>query len=134
MAPSGGGLAHARESQSRAARAARSARSSFVLLVLGLLAGSLVGLLVVNTTLAANSMIISNLQQANSVRSQQVQELSREIAAATSAPAIAREARLLGMRPDGVLRVIDLRRRSIMKIGAPSPAGASKPARPRGTR
>jgi hypothetical protein len=134
VAKSGGGQAHARESHGRAGRAARSARSSFVLLVLGLLAGSLVGLLVVNTTLAANSMIISNLQQANSLRSQRVQELSREIAAATSAPAIAREARLLGMRPDAVMRVIDLGRRSIMKVGAPSPAGASKPGRPRGAR
>jgi hypothetical protein len=104
-----------------------------VLLVLGLLAGSLVGLLVVNTTLAANSMIISNLQQANQVQSQRVQELSREIAAASSASAIARQARLLGMRQDPVLRVLDLRRRSIRQVGAPTvPTGTgSRPPRSR---
>jgi hypothetical protein len=101
-----------------------------VLLVLGLLAGSLIGLLVVNTTLAANSMIISNLQQANQVQSQRVQELSREIAAASSAAAIAKQARLLGLRQDPVLRVIDLRRRSIRQVGAatvPRAAGSRQP-------
>jgi len=102
-----------------------------VLLVLGLLAGSLVGLLVVNTTLAANSMVISNLQQSNQVQSQRVQELSREIAAASSASAIAREARLLGMRQYPLLRMIDLRSRSIRKVGAPTVPSAAGPVPPR---
>jgi hypothetical protein len=105
-----------------------------VLLVLGLLACGLVGLLVVNTTLAANSIVISNLQQANLVQSQRVQELSREVTAASSASAIARQARLLGMRPDVLLRVIDLRRHSIMTVGGPAGAVGSRPARPGGKR
>jgi hypothetical protein len=89
-------------------------RTSFVLLLLGLLGGGLVCLLVVNTTLAANSIEIENLQQQNAASAQHVQELEQQVAAEGSAAQIATEARRLGMRPDGHLTFIDLRTKRIL--------------------
>jgi hypothetical protein len=83
------------------------------MLVLGLLAGGLVCLLVVNTTLAANSIQINQLEQANAARVQRAQQLRQEIAAAKSAAVIAREARKLGMRPEKVPAFVDLRNHSL---------------------
>lgn len=97
-------------------------RTSFVLLLLGLLGGGLVCLLVVNTTLAANSIKISNLQKQNAVRTEQVQELEQQVATARSAATIAKEARRLGMRPDPELIFINL---LAMRIEAPRGAVAA---------
>ena len=80
------------------------------MLLLGLLGGGLVCLLVVNTTLAANSIQINRLEQANAARTQQIQELQQEVAARQSAAVIAKEARKLGMRPEQVPAFLDLRR------------------------
>lgn len=88
-------------------------RTSFVLLLLGLLGGGLVCLLVVNTTLAANSIEITNLQKQNAARSEQVQELQQQVAAARSDATIEKEARRLGMRPDPELIFINLRTKGI---------------------
>lgn len=99
----------ARQSGTPAARqAGRIGRSSFVLLVLGLLGGGLVCLLVVNTTLAANSIEIGNLQQANAARAQRVQQLQQAVTTAGSAAVIEREALRLGMRPGTGLTFLDL--------------------------
>jgi hypothetical protein len=83
------------------------------MLVLGLLGGSLVCLLVVNTTLAANSIQINHLQQANAARTQRTQQIQQEIASAQSAGVIAKEARQLGMRPEQVPAFLDLRRHTL---------------------
>ncbi|HVB46576.1 MAG TPA: hypothetical protein VNF47_28240 [Streptosporangiaceae bacterium] len=99
-------------------------RSSFVLLVLGLLGGGLVCLLVVNTTLAANSMKITNLQQSNAASSEQVQELEQRIAAEQSAAALEKKALRLGMRPDPALVFVDLLSRSIRIAPSSAVTGA----------
>jgi len=96
------------ESASASASAPRINRTSFIVLVLGLLGGGLICLLVVNTTLAANSVEISNLQQANAASTQRVQQLEQQVTADRSAAVIEREAIRLGMRPDPVLTFIDL--------------------------
>ena len=96
-----------------AAPASPVRRTSFFLLLLGLLGGSLVCLLVVNTTLAANSIRISDLQQQNATRTQQIQQLRQQVAAERSAATIEQEARRLGMRPDPALIFVDLRTKSI---------------------
>ena len=98
-------------------------RTSFVLLLLGLLGGGLVCLLVVNTTLAANSFQIISLQKANAAASEQVQELQQQVAAARSASMIEKEAKRLGMRPDPELIFINLRTRQIQ-----APRGAAAAA------
>lgn len=83
------------------------------MLVVGLLAGGLVCLLVVNTTLAANSIQINRLERANAARTQQIQQLQQETAAAQSAAVIAKEARKLGMRPEPAPAFVDLRHHAL---------------------
>ena len=82
------------------------------MLLVGLLGGGLVCLLVVNTTLAANSIQINRLEQANTASTQRIQELHQEVAAKQSAAVIAKEARKLGMRPERVPAFLDLRTHS----------------------
>ena len=93
----------------------------FVVLLAGLLSGGLICLLVVNTTLAANSIEISRLQQGNAARTQRIQQLQQLIAAESSAAVIATKARQLGMRPDQQLTFVDLRSHSIRVGQGPTP-------------
>jgi len=104
----------------RSDRGAQAGRTSFVLLLLGLLAGGLVCLLVVNTTLAANSIEIARLQQEDAAGTQRLQELGQQVATAVSAAVIAQEARRLGMRPDPLLGFVNLRtgRLGVAGVGA----------------
>jgi hypothetical protein len=83
------------------------------MLVLALLGGSLVCLLVVNTTLAANSIQINHLEQVNAARTQRAEQLQQQVAAAQTATVIANEARQLGMRPQQVPAFVDLRHHSL---------------------
>src|SRR6266851_5911004 len=87
-------------------------RTFFIMLLLGLLGGGLVCLLVVNTTLAANSIQINRLEQANAARTQRIQELQQEVTAKQSAAVIAKEASNFGMRPEQVPAFLDLRTHS----------------------
>ena len=105
----GGKTAHAPVAHAGAIR-----RTSFVLLLLGLLGGGLVCLLAVNTTLAANSFEIENLQQQNTAGAQRVQQLEQQVALAQTATVIAREAKKLGMRPESRLTFVDLRSSKIL--------------------
>jgi hypothetical protein len=88
----------------------------------------MVCLLVVNTTLAANSIQIRNLQKANAYASEQVQELEQQVATARSASAIQAEAWKLGMRPDPHLVFLNLHSKKI--VAQPGkramPAGRAK--------
>ena len=79
------------------------------MLVLGLLAGGLVCLLMVNTTLAANSIEIGDLQHGNTAKTELVQQLQEQVAAHRSWTVIEKEAKRLGMRPDPALTFLDLR-------------------------
>jgi len=88
-------------------------RTPFVMLVLGLLSGGLICLLVVNTTLAANSIEITRLQQVNSAGTERVQQLQQQVGADMSAAVIEKKALKLGMRPQQVPTFVDLRTRSI---------------------
>jgi hypothetical protein len=92
------------------ARARRHAsRTTFILLILAMLSCGLVCLLVINTTLAAASIQISNLQRENTQESQQVQELQQQVSADRSANSIAQRALRLGMRPQPALNFVNLR-------------------------
>jgi cell division protein FtsB len=83
------------------------------MLLLGLLGGGLVCLLVVNTTLAANSIEIIRLQQTNSAGTARIQQLEQKVGAEQSAAAIEAKARRLGMRTVGMPTYVDLRARSL---------------------
>ncbi|WP_196217897.1 FtsB/FtsL family cell division protein [Streptomyces blattellae] len=115
----------------RAARLARlipgamgrkqAARTPFVLLVVLLLGGGLIGLLVLNSALSAGSFRLDDLQKETQSLTDEEQALQRDIDAYAAPDALQRRALELGMipggdpaflAPDGTVK------------GVPSPAGA----------
>jgi len=86
-----------------------ASRTPFILLVLALLGCGLVCLLVINTTLAAASFRISNLQRENTETTQRVQELQQQVSADRSANSIEQRALRLGMRTQPTLNFVDLK-------------------------
>jgi len=114
--PAGTGRTVAAPARARAAGAAPDAhaasrrptsRTPFILLLLGLLGGGLVCLLVINTTLAAASYRIDNLQRSNASASQQVQQLQQQVASEQSPGSIEQRALKLGMKPQQVLNFVE---------------------------
>jgi len=110
-------------------------RLPFVLLVLALLGGSLVCLLVINTTLGAASFRITQLQKKSASLSTQEQNLRQQVAAEQAPAAIAQRAYALGMRAVKSPTILDLRSGQIytlpgqgglgVELGAPPPAPAT---------
>jgi HAMP domain-containing protein len=101
-----------------------ASRTTFILLVLAMLGSGLVCLLVINTTLAAASIRISNLQRENAQESQQVQELQQQVSVDRSANSIEQRALQLGMRPQTTLNFVNPRtgRRYTMPARVPGVA------------
>jgi hypothetical protein len=94
------------------------------LLLVGLLGGGLICLLVVNTTLAAASFRISDLQKGNVRLAQQAQSLQQQVSTAQAPSTIEQRAYKLGMRPQSVLNFVDLH--SGHRYTSPAPvAGAT---------
>jgi hypothetical protein len=126
---------------SRLARADRAAaasfgplpsppRAPFVALVVCLLAGGLVCLLVINTTLAAAALRITRLQGSDARLSQQVQSLQQQVAGEQSPASIERRAWQLGMRPQQTLNFVDLQTGRIYRewaMAGPGGAGVHRP-------
>ncbi|RZU25367.1 septum formation initiator family protein [Streptomyces sp. BK239] len=116
------------ELRGRAARLARlfpagprrAARTPFVLLVVLLLGGGLIGLLVLNSALSEGSFKMDDLQKDTKSLTDEEQALQRDIDSYSAPDALQRRARELGMvpggdpaflAPDGTVK------------GVPSPAG-----------
>jgi hypothetical protein len=93
----------------------RHPRAPFILLLVGLLAGALVSLLVISTTLAEGSYRITSLQQQNANLAKQEQLLTQQVAQASSPAQIAQEAEEFGMRPNPALQFIDLKTGKVVK-------------------
>ncbi|MEW2619606.1 septum formation initiator family protein [Streptomyces sp. NPDC048106] len=97
------------ELRGRAARLARlfpagrakAARTPFVLLVVLLLGGGLIGLLVLNSALSEGSFKLADLQKQTKNLTDEQQALQRDIDAYSSPDALQRRARELGMVPGG---------------------------------
>ncbi|MFE6164234.1 septum formation initiator family protein [Streptomyces sp. NPDC056486] len=93
----------------RAARLARllpagpsqAARTPFVLLVVLLLGGGLIGLLILNSSLNEGSFQLSELKKETTELTDQEQELQRDVDAYAAPDALQRRARELGMVPGG---------------------------------
>ncbi len=92
--------------------------------MLCLLGGGLICLLVINTTLGAASFEIDNLQHSANARILQEQALQLQIAGDESPAKIAREACLLGMRPQQQLQYLDLRTHKVVDQPAGVPVQA----------
>ncbi|MFF4271685.1 septum formation initiator family protein [Streptomyces sp. NPDC001536] len=99
------------ELKGRAARLARlfpttggrgqAARAPFVLLVVLLLGGGLIGLLVLNSALSEGSFKLDDLQKETKSLTDQEQALQRDIDSYSAPDALQRRARELGMVPGG---------------------------------
>jgi cell division protein FtsB len=97
------------ELRGRAARLARlfptgrgrAARTPFVLLVVVLLGGGLIGLLMLNSALSAGSFQLDDLQKDTKTLTDEEQALQRDIDSYSAPDALERRARELGMVPGG---------------------------------
>ncbi|MEU1160019.1 septum formation initiator family protein [Streptomyces sp. NPDC005921] len=84
-----------------AGRARQAARTPFVLLVVLLLGGGLIGLLVLNSALSEGSFRLDDLQKQTKNLTDEEQALQRDIDAYSAPDALQRRARELGMVPGG---------------------------------
>ncbi|MFD8423765.1 hypothetical protein [Streptomyces sp. NPDC059466] len=83
------------------AGAANAARTPFVLLVVLLLGGGLIGLLVLNSALSEGSFHLDDLQKGTKTLTDEEQALQRDVDAYSAPDALQRRARELGMVPGG---------------------------------
>jgi hypothetical protein len=88
-------------SRRRAPRALRHPRAPFVLLVVALLVGTTLGLLVLNTVIAVDSLKATQLRAGNAARAQEVQRLEQQVVSGGAPAEIARAAVEAGMVPAG---------------------------------
>ncbi|MEV7385051.1 MULTISPECIES: septum formation initiator family protein [unclassified Streptomyces] len=84
-----------------AGRGSQAARTPFVLLVVLLLGGGLIGLLVLNSALSEGSFRLDDLQKRTKSLTDEEQALQRDIDAYSAPDALQRRARELGMVPGG---------------------------------
>ncbi|MCT9084094.1 hypothetical protein, partial [Streptomyces fulvoviolaceus] len=123
------------ELRGRAARLARlfpgtagpgqAARTPFVLLVVLLLGGGLIGLLVLNSALSEGSFKLDDLQKGTKNLTDEEQALQRDVDAYSAPEALQRRARELGMVPGGDPAFLDP---DGTVRGVPSPASGAEPA------
>ncbi|MGW2462155.1 septum formation initiator family protein [Streptomyces sp. NPDC001761] len=128
------------ELKGRAARLARlfpagraqAARTPFVLLVVLLLGGGLIGLLVLNSALSEGSFELADLQKRTKSLTDEEQALQRDIDAYSSPDALQRRARELGMVPGGDPAFLgpDGTVKGVPGVAAPEPAALTAPAGP----
>jgi hypothetical protein len=109
----------------RARESLRSRRAPFVLLVVALLAGTTLGLLVLNTAIAVDSLEASRLRAENAARAQQVQSLEQRVVDENTPAALADAARKAGLVPAGppAYLVLDPDGTAVLR-GEPVPAEA----------
>ena len=81
----------------------------FILLIVGMLCGTLVCLLVISTTLAAGSFRIANLQQQDQTLAKQQQQLQQQVAEDQAPSVIAQRAEQRGMRPGGQIQFLNVK-------------------------
>jgi hypothetical protein len=119
------------ELRGRAARLARlfpsgpgqAARTPFVLLVVLLLGGGLIGLLVLNSALSEGSFKLDDLQKQTKSLTDEEQALQRDVDAYSAPDALQRRAHELGMVPGGDPAFLDPK--GTVK-GVPGPASAAR--------
>ncbi|ANP54519.1 cell division protein FtsB [Streptomyces griseochromogenes] len=111
---------------------ARAARTPFVLLVVLLLGGGLIGLLVLNSALSEGSFKLDALQKRTKNLTDEEQALQRDIDAYSSPDALQRRARQLGMVPGGDPAFLgpDGTVKGVPGVASPQPATFSVPVAP----
>jgi hypothetical protein len=104
----------------------RSRRAPFVLLVVALLVGTTLGLLVLNTAIAVDSLKATQLKAQNTERAQEVQRLEQQVVSADAPARLAAAAVAAGLVPAGpaAYLVLGPDGRASMR-GTPQPAPAT---------
>jgi cell division protein FtsI (penicillin-binding protein 3) len=97
-----------------------------VLLVVALLVGTTLGLLVLNTVIAVDSLKATQLRTANADRAQELQRLEQQVVSGSTPVEIARAAVAAGLVPAGAAAhlVIQPDGSSVLR-GTPEPASAA---------
>jgi hypothetical protein len=80
----------------------RHRRAPFLLLVVALLVGTTLGLLVLNTAIAVDSLKATQLRTANTQRQEELQRLEQQVVSGSTPAEVARAAVAAGMVPAGV--------------------------------
>jgi hypothetical protein len=103
--------------------AAPGSRAPFVLLVVALLVGTTLGLLILNTVIAVDSLKATSLRAENAERAQEVQRLEQQVTTAGTPAEIARVAEAAGLVPAGTAGylVLDPDGGAVLR-GTPEPA------------
>ncbi|GGW67522.1 membrane protein [Streptomyces lucensis JCM 4490] len=111
---------------------ARAARTPFVLLVVLLLGGGLIGLLVLNSALSEGSFKLADLRKRTKNLTDEEQALQRDIDAYSAPDALQRRARELGMVPGGDPAFLgpDGKVRGVPSPAAAEPAALTDPLAP----
>lgn len=107
-----------------APRRRRAARAPFVVVLLSLLAGGLVGLLLLNTVLAQGAFTVSDLKQRAATLTDQEQALLQVVAVEQSPQKLAARAIALGMVPSTNPAFIRLSDGAV--LGVPTPGKVTK--------
>ncbi len=112
-------------------RPARAPRTPFVLLVLGLLGGGLVGLLLLNSASAADSFSQQRLQEDTAALQLRQEQLAREVTTLDAPGSLAAAAARLGLVPAGQAGFLVLKPDgSAAVVGTPAPATSPPPPPP----
>jgi cell division protein FtsI (penicillin-binding protein 3) len=97
-----------------------------VLLLVALLVGTTLGLLVLNTAIAVDSLKATQLRTANADRAEKVQRLEQKVVSGSTPEEIAREAAAAGLVPAGVAaHLVIAPDGSAVLRGTPEPAPAA---------
>jgi hypothetical protein len=100
-------------------------RAPFVLLVVALLVGTTLGLLILNTAIAVDSVKATQLQAQNAERAQEVQRLERQVVAGGAPAQVAAAAVAAGLVPAGTAAYLVIAPDgSVVLRGTPVPASA----------
>jgi hypothetical protein len=105
--------------------AGRRSAIPFALLILGVLGIGLVGLLMLNTAMDANSVKTAQAQQRQAALTDREQELSQQLAGLNAPGALASQAAALGLVPNPQPAFIDPSDGRV--LGSPSPAPTPSP-------
>ncbi|UOY02915.1 hypothetical protein [Blastococcus sp. PRF04-17] len=112
----------------RPAGGPKNRRAPFVLLVVALLAGTTLGLLILNTAIAVDSLKATQLRAENAQRAQEVQRLEQQVVTGNTPAGIAEAALAAGLVPAGPAAYLVIGPDGTAELrGTPRPAEAPDP-------
>ena len=110
-------------------RATSRRRAPFVVLLVGLLVATTLGLLLLNTAIAVDSLEATQQRDANAEQAQEVARLEQQVVAADTAAELARAATAAGLVPPGAAAHLVLQPDGTsVLLGTAAPAPAPEPA------